>query len=225
LNQFVRAESPGVVTAWWRGVGPTHNIFVVESFIDELAVLAGLDPVAFRRAHLKGDKRALAVLDLVAEKSGWGQELPKGTGRGIALQFAFNSWLATVAEVSVSDRGEITLRQMHVAADVGPVVNPDTLAAQLQGGLIFGLSMAMYSEITHDKGRVEQSNFHDYRVLRINEAPKIGVHIVHNPDAPIGGVGEAGTAAAAPALANAIYAACGRRLRRIPFGTGQLAQA
>ncbi len=225
LNQYVRAETPGVTTAWWRGVGPTHNIFVVESFVDELAAAAGLDPVEFRRRNLGKEKRARAVLDLVAEKSGWGSALPKGSGRGVALQFAFNSWLATVVQVAVSDRGEIALQHVHVAADVGPVVNPDTLAAQMQGGLIFGLSMAMYSEITHTKGRVDQSNFHDYLVLRINEAPKIDVHIVHNLDAPIGGVGEAGTAAAAGALANAIYAATGRRLRRIPFATGQLSQA
>jgi CO/xanthine dehydrogenase Mo-binding subunit len=224
LNQYVRHESPGVTTAWWRGVGPTHNIFVVESFIDELASAAGMDPVEFRRHNLRNEPRARAVLDLVAKESGWGTPLPNGTGRGVALQFAFNSWLATVAEVSVSDRGEIQLREVHVAADVGPVVNPDTLAAQLQGGLIFGLSMAMFSEITHTNGRVDQSNFHDYRVLRMNEAPKISVHIVTNPTAPIGGVGEAGTAAAAPALANAIFAATGRRLRRIPFGTGQLSQ-
>jgi isoquinoline 1-oxidoreductase beta subunit len=223
-NQYVRCESPGVTTAWWRGVGPTHNIFVVESFIDELASSAGIDPVEFRRQNLRKEPRALAVLNLVAEKSGWGQPLPKGRGRGVALQFAFNSWLATVAEVSVTDRGEVVLHKVDVAADVGQVVNPGGLEAQLQGGLIFGLSMALYSEITHTKGRVDQSNFHDYRVLRINEAPQIGVHIVDNPSAPIGGVGEAGTAAAAPALANAIFAATGRRLRRIPFGTGQLSQ-
>jgi isoquinoline 1-oxidoreductase beta subunit len=223
-NQYVRCESPGVTTAWWRGVGPTHNIFVVESFIDELAAEAGIDPVEFRRRNLRKEPRALAVLNLVAEKSGWGQKLPKGRGRGVALQFAFNSWLCTVADVSVTDRGEVVLHKVDVAADVGPVVNPGGLEAQLQGGLIFGLSMALYSEITHTKGRVDQSNFHDYRVLRINEAPQIGVHIVDNPTAPIGGVGEAGTAAAAPALANAIFAATGRRLRRIPFGTGQLSQ-
>jgi isoquinoline 1-oxidoreductase beta subunit len=225
LNQYVHTESPGVTVAWWRGVGPTHNVFVVESVMDELAALAGVDPVEFRRRHLGKDPRARAVLDLVAQKSGWGQPLPKGTGRGVGLQWAFNSWLATVVEATVSDRGEITLNQVHVAADVGPVVNPDTLAAQLQGGLIFGLSMAMYSEITHTKGRVDQSNFHDYRVLRINEAPKVEVHIVDNPTAPIGGIGETGTAAAAAPLANAIFAATGRRLRRIPFATGQLSQA
>jgi isoquinoline 1-oxidoreductase beta subunit len=224
LNQFVRAESPGVTTAWWRGVGPTHNIFVVEGFIDELAAAAGVDPVEFRRRNLAKNPRALTVLNLAAEKSGWGSALPRGHGRGVCLQFAFNSWVATVLQVSVSDRGEIALHKADVAVDVGPVVNPDTLAAQLQGGVIFGLSMAMYNEITHARGRVVQSNFHDYRALRMNEAPHVDVHIVHNPTAPIGGVGEAGTASASAALANAIFAASGRRLRKIPFATGELAR-
>ena len=225
VNEWVHAESPGVITAWWRGVGPTHNIFVVESFVDELAELAGVDALEFRRRMVAHNPRALGVLNLVAEKSGWGSPLPKGTGRGVALQFAFNSWLATVLEVAVTDAGEIQLKDVHIAVDCGPVVNPDTLEAQCQGGMLFGLSMAMYSEITHAKGRVEQSNFHDYRILRISETPPVSVHIVHNPTAPIGGIGEAGTAAAAPVLANAIFAATGRRLRRIPFGNGQLSPA
>ncbi len=224
-NEWVHAESPGVITAWWRGVGPTHNVFVVESFVDELAELAGVDPLEFRRRLAGHNPRALGVLNLVAEKSGWGTPLPKGTGRGVALQFAFNSWLASVLEVAVTDAGEIQLKHVHMAVDCGPVVNPNTLEAQAQGGMLFGLSMAMYSEITHAKGRVEQSNFHDYRMLRISETPPVSVHIVHNPTAPIGGIGEAGTANAAPALANAIFAATGRRLRRIPFGTGQLSPA
>jgi isoquinoline 1-oxidoreductase subunit beta len=150
LNQFVQAESPGVTTAWWRGVGPTHNIFVVESVMDELAALAGIDPIDFRRRHLGKDPRARAVLDLVAEKSGWGQPLPKGTGRGVALQFAFNSWLATVVEASVSERGEIALHRVYVAADVGPVVNPDTLAAQLQGRADF---RAVYGDVQRNHPR------------------------------------------------------------------------
>ena len=224
LNEYVRSETPGVITAWWRGVGPTHNVFVVESFVDEMAALAGVDPVEFRRRMLRKNPRALTVLNLAAQQSGWGTPLPKGTGRGVMLQFAFNSYLAAVLETTVTDKGEIQLKQVNVAIDVGPVVNPNTLEAQVQGGMLFGLSMALYSEITHAKGRVEQSNFHDYRVLRINEAPPVHVHIVHNPTAPIGGVGEAGTAAAAPVLANAIFAATGRRLRRIPFGLGQLTE-
>jgi isoquinoline 1-oxidoreductase beta subunit len=223
--EYVRAETPGMTTAWWRGVGPTHNVFVVESFIDELANLAGADPVAFRRTLLQDNPRARAVLDLATARAGWGQTLPTGVGRGVCLQFAFNTYLATVVEVEVTPQGEIHLRRANVAVDCGPVVNPDTLVAQVQGGLIFGLSMALYSEITVSEGRVQQSNFHDYRVLRINEAPAVSVHLIDNPKAPIGGIGEAGTASAAPALANAIFAATGKRLRRIPFGLGQLASA
>ena len=220
--EYVRAE-PGVVTTlWWRGVGPTHNVFVMEGIVDELAALAGRDPVAFRRSMLDKNPRARGVLDLVAAKSGWGGKLPPGSGRGVALQFAFGTHMASVVEVSVSSSGEVHLHKADVAVDCGPVVNPDTLRAQVQGGLIFGLSMALYNEITLREGRVEQSNFHDYRIMRINEAPAIDVHIVHNPDGPVGGIGEAATVAAAPALVNAIYAATGRRLRRIPFATGQL---
>jgi isoquinoline 1-oxidoreductase beta subunit len=225
LTQYVRCEPAGVATSWWRGVGPTHNVFVVESFVDEMAALAGIDPVEFRRRMLGKSPRALAVLNHVAEKSGWGGKLPQGRGRGVSVQHAFGSYVASVAEVSVSDRGEVTVHEVHTAVDCGPVVNPDTVEAQIQGGMIFGLSAALYSEITHTNGRVDQSNFHDYRVLRINESPTVHVYIVSDPSAPIGGIGETGTASAAPTLANAIFAATGRRLRRIPFGTGQLSPA
>ncbi len=222
-NDWVQVEPTALTTAWWRGVGPTHNVFVVESLMDELAALAGTDPVEFRRQHLQ-DPRARAVLDLAAQQAGWGTKLPAGHGRGVMLQSAFGSYLAAVLDVAVSPRGEITLGTAHAAVDVGPVVNPDTLAAQVQGGIIFGLSMALYSEITVTRGRVDQNNFNSYRALRIDRAPNVVVHIVHNPTAPIGGIGEAGTAAAAPLLANAIYAACGKRLRRIPF-EGQISAA
>ena len=220
---WVQSEPAALTTLWWRGVGPTHNIFVIESFMDELAAAAGQDPIAFRRKLLTKNPRALGVLDLVSQKSGWGGKLEAGHGRGVALQFAFQTYMATVLEVAVGDDGEVQLIKADVAVDCGPVVNPDTLAAQVQGGLIFGLSMALYNEITLTRGRVDQSNFHDYRVMRIDEAPQIDVHVVHNPNDQIGGIGETGTVAAAPALANAIFAATGRRLRRIPFGTGQLA--
>ncbi len=225
-TEYVRHEPDTVTTAWWRGVGPTHNVFVVESVIDELAGLAGKDPVAFRRGLLApDDKRARAVLDLVVEKSGWGAALPSGEGRGVALQVAFGTHMATVAHVAVGKQGEIRVKRVTVALDCGPVVNPDTIESQVQGGIIFGLTMALYSEITIENGRVLQSNFHDYRMLRINEAPMVDVHIVHNPDGSVGGIGETGTVAAAPALANAIFAATGRRLRRIPFATGQMSEA
>ena len=223
--EWVRSEPAALTTAWWRGVGPTHNVFIVESFIDELAAAAGKDPLVFRRGLLAKNPRALAVLNLAAEKAGWSSPMAPGVGRGIALQFAFGTYLATVLEIEVSKAGDIRLLKANAAVDCGPVVNPNTVEAQIQGGLIFGLTMALYSEITVTSGRVDQSNFHDYRMMRINEAPEIAVHIVHNPDVKIGGMGETGTAIASPALANAIYAATGRRLRRIPFATGQLVGA
>ena len=221
---YVRHEPAGMNTGWWRGVGPTHNLFVVESFIDEMAAATKQDPVAFRRAMLQKNPRALAVLNLAAEKSNWGSALPPGTGRGIELQNAFGSFLSCVMEVTVAPTGEIILNRAVIAIDCGLVVNPDTVAAQIEGGLILGLGTAMYNEITLSGGAVEQSNFHDYRALRINEAPKIEVYQIRNTEAP-GGIGETGTAAAAPALANAIFAATGKRLRRQPFGNDQLVQS
>ncbi len=221
LVEYVRHEPAGMNTSWWRGVGPTHNLFVVESFIDELASAARRDPVTFRRSLLQNNPRAVAVLNLAAEKSGWGGTLPAGTGRGISLQFAFNSYLSCVLEVEVPPSGEILLRRAVVAVDCGMTINPDTVRAQIEGGLILGLGTALYNEITLAGGAVEQSNFHDYRALRMNEAPKIEVYQIRNGEKP-GGVGEAGTAAAAPALGNAIFAATGKRLRRLPFGNGQL---
>ena len=216
---YVRHESPGVNTGWWRGVGPTHNVFVVESFVDEIAIAADQDPVAFRRTMLDKNPRALAVLNLAAEKSGWGSPLPARCGRGVSVQFAFGSYVSCVVEVEVSPRGEILLRHATVAIDCGLTVNPDTVVAQIEGGLILGLSTAMYNEITLTQGAIDQSNFHDYRAMRINEAPTIAVHQIRNEEKP-GGVGETGTAAAAPALGNAIFAATGQRLRKLPFAPG-----
>ncbi|HWK45658.1 MAG TPA: molybdopterin cofactor-binding domain-containing protein [Stellaceae bacterium] len=221
---YVRHESDGVSTGWWRGVGPTHNVFVVESFVDELAVAAKQDPVAFRRTLLQKNPRALAVLNLAAEKAGWGSALPARTGRGIGVQFAFGSYVSCVMEVEVSPPGEILLRRAVLAVDCGMTVNPDTVRAQIEGGLILGLGTAMYNEITLTAGVVDQSNFHDYRTLRMNEAPKIEVYQLRNGEKP-GGIGEAATAVAAPALGNAIFAATGQRLRRLPFGNGQLQPA
>jgi isoquinoline 1-oxidoreductase beta subunit len=182
-----------------------------------MAAAAKQDAVAFRRGLLQKNPRALAVLNLAAEKSGWGTKLPAGQGRGVEVQFAFGTYLATVLEVEVTTRGEILPRRVVVAVDCGSVVNPDTVEAQIQGGMILGLGTALYNEITLSNGRVEQSNFHDYRTMRMNEAPKIEVHQIRNTEKP-GGIGETGTAAAAPALGNAIFAATGHRLRRLPFG-------
>ena len=213
--EYVRQEPPGVPTAFWRGVGPGHNVFVVESFADELAAKAGADPVAFRRGLIGKIPRLRAALDLAAAKAGWGQPLPSRCGRGVAIQTAFGTYLATVAEVEVDSDGGVRVRRVVCAIDCGVVVNPDTVEAQIQGGIIFGLTAALHGQITIDRGRVQQSNFHDYRMLRINEAPDIEVHIIPSGEAP-GGIGECGTVAAPAALTNAIFAATGRRIRTLP---------
>ena len=219
---FVREEPPGLTTGFWRGVGPAHNVFVIESFIDELAHTAGVDPVQFRLGMLDKNPRMKKVLEYAAYKSGWGTPLPPGCGRGVSVQPSFASWIANVTEVEVTPEGEVKLRRVTCVVDTGIAVNPNTIAAQLQGGLIFGLTAALYGEITLEKGRVQQSNFHDYRMLRINETPPIDVYVIRSGEAP-GGIGEAGTTAAAPALANAIFAATGKRLRRLPVDREVLA--
>jgi isoquinoline 1-oxidoreductase subunit beta len=221
--EYVRAEPPGgVQTCFWRSVGPGHNIFVVESFVDELAHAAGQDPVAFRRAHLAKDPRLLACLDLAAEKGAWGSALPARVGRGVACQSVFGSYVAAIVEAEVDNDGEVAVRRVTAAVDSGTVVNPDSVEAQIQGGLIFGLTAALYDEITIAKGRVQQSNFNNYRIMRINEAPAIDVHLVRNGEAP-GGIGEPGTSIAGPALANALFAATGARLRSLPVDRKLLA--
>jgi isoquinoline 1-oxidoreductase subunit beta len=222
--EYVRVEPPGIPTAFWRSVGPSHNVFVTESFIDELAAAARQDAVAYRRALLDKSPRAKAVLDLAAEKSGWGQALPEASGRGVSLQSAFGSYLAQVAEVEVSKEGAVRVRRVVCAVDCGTVVNPDTVEAQIQSGIIFGVTAALHGEITLKSGRVEQSNFDTYQVLRMNEAPVIEVHIVKS-SAPPGGMGETGTSAVVPAIANAIHAATGKRLRKMPVDAGTLKRA
>ncbi|MBB2175744.1 xanthine dehydrogenase family protein molybdopterin-binding subunit [Gluconacetobacter johannae] len=219
--EYARREAPGVVTAWWRGVGGTRGVFVVESFIDELAAQAGADPVAFRRKMTADNPRARAVLDLAAEKANWGTPLPPHVGRGVALQYVFGSYLATVMEVEMSDTGAVRVRRVIVAVDCGRVVNPDQVVSQIEGGLIFGLSAALYNEVTLSGGRVQEDNFHSYRILRMNESPMIDVHLIDSTEDP-GGIGETGTAAAAAALANAMAAASGRRYRTLPL-TGRQA--
>jgi isoquinoline 1-oxidoreductase subunit beta len=220
--EYVRTEPPGVPTCFWRSVGPGHNIFVVESFVDELVHAAGQDPVAFRRAHLEKEPRLLACLNLAAEKAGWGGALPARVGRGVACQSVFGSYVAAIAEAEVDNNGEIAIHRVTAAVDCGTIVNPDSVEAQIQGGLIFGLTAALYNEITIAKGRVQQSNFNNYRMMRINESPVIDVHLVQNGESP-GGLGEPGTSIAAPALANALFAATGVRLRSLPIDRKQLA--
>ena len=221
--EYIRKEPPGIPTAFWRSVGPSHSVFVVESFIDELAAAAKRDPVAYRRGLLDNEPRARAVLDLAAEKGGWGQPLPKGAGRGVSLQHVFGSYMAQVAEVEVASDGSVRVKRVVCAVDCGSVVNPNTIEAQVQGAVIFGISAALHGEITLRNGRVQQSNFDDYQVLRINEAPAIEVHIVRNNEAP-GGMGEPGTSAIMPAIANAVFAATGKRLRKLPIDTAALKQ-
>jgi isoquinoline 1-oxidoreductase beta subunit len=213
--EYIRVEPPGIPTAFWRSVGPSHNVFVTESFVDELAAAAKQDAVGFRRALLDKSPRARAVLDLAAEKSDWVKPLPNGSGRGVSLQSAFGSYLAQVAEVEVSKNGAVRVRRLVCAVDCGTVVNPDTVQAQIQSGFIFGTTAALYGEITLKDGRVEQSNFDTYQMLRMNEAPAIEVHIVNSQEPP-GGIGETGTSAIVPAIANAIFAATGKRLRKMP---------
>jgi isoquinoline 1-oxidoreductase beta subunit len=216
--RFVRRDPPGVPTGWWRGVGPTRSVFVVESFIDELAAAAQQDPVRYRRALLK-DPRMRAVLNLAADRAGWGMGLPAGSGRGVSIQHAFGSYLAQVVEVSVSEKGEPRVERVVCAMDCGQVVNPDGVRAQLEGGVTFGLSAALANEITIADGRVQQSNFNDFPSLRIPEAPRVEVHLLASGEAP-GGVGETGTSCVAAALCNAIFAATGKRVRRLPVSRG-----
>jgi isoquinoline 1-oxidoreductase beta subunit len=220
--EYVRAEPPAVPTGFWRGVGPNNNVFAIESFMDELARKAGKDPIDFRRGMLGKNPRLLAALNLVAEKSGWGQPLPARIGRGVSMQPSFGSFIATVVEAEVDEQGEVYLHRVTSAVDTGIAINPDTIMAQLEGGLIFGLTAALYGEITIDKGRVQQSNFHDYRMLRIDQTPKIEVHIIKSGEAP-GGIGETGATAGPPALRNAIYAATGVALRRLPIDRSLIA--
>jgi isoquinoline 1-oxidoreductase beta subunit len=206
-----------VPLGFWRSVGASQNAFVVESFMDELAALAGRDPYEFRRELLQAKPRHLRTLELAATKAGWGTPLPAGRARGIAIAEWEPTTCAEVAEVSVDPDGTVRVHRVVCAVDCGPVVNPDTIEAQMQGGVVFGLSAALFGEITIENGRVQQGNFNDYRVLRIPEMPVVEVHIVPSTDA-IGGIGEPSVPPTAPAVCNAIFAATGKRIRKLPIG-------
>ena len=221
--EFVRTEPPGIPTAFWRSVGPSHNVFVTESFMDELAAAAKQDPVAYRRALLDKSPRAKTVLELAAQKAGWSHPLPERMGRGVSLQNVFGTYMAHVAEVEVAKSGEVRVQRVVCAVDCGIAVNPDTIRAQIQSGIIFGITAALYGEITLKKGRVVQTNFDSYQMLRIDEAPAIEVYIVASSEPP-GGMGETGTSAIVPAIANAIFAATGKRLRKMPIDVAALKQ-
>jgi isoquinoline 1-oxidoreductase beta subunit len=215
--EWIAQEPPGIPTAFWRGVGVTRGTFPVESFIDELAAAAKQDPLAYRLALLEKSPRSRAVLQLAADQAGWRKPLPAGQGRGIALCTGFGSFIAQVVEVSVDKDGTVKPTRVVCVVDCGLMVNPDTVRAQMESGIIFGLSAALYGEITLKDGRVEQTNFGDYRVLRINESPSIEVHLIKSAEAP-GGIGEPGTSCVMPALTNAVYAATGKRIRKLPVG-------
>jgi len=216
-NHRVDLHSPRtpITVLWWRSVGHTHTAFVMESFIDELAHSASQDPLAYRRRLLKDHPRHLGVLNLAAEKAGWGSALPSGRFRGMAVHESFGSYVAQVAEISM-EKGRPRVHRVVGAVDCGVCVNPAGVEAQIQGGVVFGLTAALYGELTFKQGRLEQSNFHDYPMVRMREAPAVEVHIVPSTEKS-GGIGEVGVPPIAPAVANAVFAATGKRLRRLPF--------
>jgi isoquinoline 1-oxidoreductase beta subunit len=211
----------GVPVLWWRSVGSSQNAFTTETFVDELALAAGKDPVEFRRSLLAKHPRHVAVLELAAKQAGWGTPLPAGKpgekrGRGIALHESFGTVVAEVTEVTVKPDNSFRVDRVVCAVDCGIAVNPDNVRAQMEGGIGFGLSAALHGAITLKNGEVEQSNFHDYPILRIHEMPRIDVHIVPSAANPTG-VGEPGVPPIAPAVANAIASATGKRLRTLPL--------
>ena len=214
----------GIPLGFWRSVGPSQNGFIIESFIDELAHLAGKDPYEYRRALLGKAPRHKAVLELAATRANWGAPLPTGHTRGIAVAFSYGSYVAHVAEVSVARDGAVRTHRLVAAIDAGLAVNPENVKAQMEGGAVYALTAALYGRITIDRGRVQQSNFHDYPMLRINEMPVVEVHILDSGEAP-GGLGEPGVPTVAPAVCNAIYAATGRRIRTLPINRDELKRA
>jgi isoquinoline 1-oxidoreductase beta subunit len=206
----------GIPVGFWRSVGASQNAFITESFIDELAAAAKKDAFEFRRDLLTKAARHKGVLELAAEKGDWGKPLPPGRFRGIAVAFSYGSYASEVAEVSIEKDGKVRVHRVVCAIDCGTFVNPDTVKAQVEGSIVWGLTAALYGAITIDKGRVQQSNFHDYQMLRINEMPVVEVHIIPS-NLPPGGVGEPGVPPLAPAVCNAIFAGTGKRIRKLPI--------
>ena len=220
----VLLKNSHVPVSFWRGVGSSQNGFFIESFIDEMAAKAKKDPFEFRRALLGKQPRYKAVLELAAQKAGWGTQPPAGVSRGIAVAQSFGSYVAEVAEVSLGADGTPKVHRVVAAVDCGMTANPLTIARQIEGSIVYGLSAALYGKISFKDGRVEQGNFHQYPVLRMNEMPKVEVHILPSTEAP-GGIGEPGTPPIAPAVANAIFAATGKRIRSLPFDPSALKRA
>jgi isoquinoline 1-oxidoreductase beta subunit len=223
-NLQVDLHSPkiGVPVQWWRSVGHSHTGFSVEGFFDEVAHAGGKDPYELRRTLLANQPRMLAVLNLVAEKGGWGKPLAPGRGRGIATHFSFDTYVAQVVEASVEKDGTVRVHRVVCAVDCGRTINPDIVKAQMEGGIVFGLTAALKTEITLENGRVQQHNFYDYPMLRMFESPEIEVHIVPSEQSPTG-VGEPSVPPVAPALTNAIFAVTGKRIRRLPIRASDLA--
>ncbi|MCJ8144040.1 molybdopterin-dependent oxidoreductase [Ancylobacter sp. A5.8] len=228
LVEYIRHESP-VPVGFWRGVGPNSSVFSAESFLDLIAKQTGVDPVDFRRGMLDKTPRALAVLNAAAAKARWGTPAPASpsgarVGRGVALMHAFGSFLACVADVAIADSGDVRVTRVVIAADVGRVINPDIVVAQIQGGATFGITTVLHDAITIEGGSIQQSNFHDYRLIRIDEMPAIEVEIIGSTEKP-GGIGEPGTVIVQPAVANAIFAATGVQLTRMPVDPARIAKA
>jgi len=212
--EYVQTE-PGVPVWFWRSVGHSQNVYFIEAFVDEIATAAGKDPVEFRRSLLGKQPRLRGALDLAAQKAGWGSPLPAGVHRGVAVTSSFGSYVAQVAEVSVGADGRPRVHRIVAAVDCGRTVNPEIIKRQIEGAIVYGLSAALHQKITFRDGRVEQSNFNDYPMLRMDEMPRVEVHIVSSSEAP-GGIGEPGLPAATPAVVNALFAATGKRIRRLP---------
>jgi isoquinoline 1-oxidoreductase beta subunit len=214
----------GVPVLWWRSVGSTHTAYSTEVFIDELAEAAGKDPVDFRLELLGAHPRHAGVLKLAAEKAGWGEAAPAGRTRGIAVHESFNTFVAEAAEISLAEDGRFKVEKVVCAVDCGVAVNPDQVKAQMEGGIAYGLGAVLHNALTLTDGYVDQSNFHDYQPLRMNEMPEVEVHVVPSDEAPTG-VGEPGVPPIGAAVANAIYKATGRRIRSLPFALHDLTAA
>lgn len=214
--RYIREDPKVVPVSWWRGVGPLRSTFALECFIDELAHNAKADPVDYRLSLMDSQPRAQAVLRLLAEKSDWRSPLPDGQGRGVAVSEVFGSYVAVMVELEMRGDSRFRIKRLVSAVDCGFATNPTSVSAQIEGGVLFGLSASLFNEILIENGQVQQSNFHNYRQLRISEAPAVEVHLVSSVEAP-GGVGESGTALIGPALVNALFAASGKRIRRLPL--------